>query len=535
MWSSREHLREQLLHLLETTPPESSASRCRALWLLGIFGDGLLPLLRSFILDPAAHPGLQGMALEVGSKHGLWLSGTELVRLHEAHSHERGTGLLLEVALCFARLDGFTPDLKEMLLRWSPNERAQLLFAFPFISIPQPRAYVDWLFSHWYEVDRPLLEAEGDRGHELNFDVALSHRERPEAWALLVSWSQELDAEALERKVARGTWGMSRDELSRFVSASPALRHRAAEGLMLPLEELRAHFGEDRLLRRLDSVVRMERAAGLTPYGILKHPTAFTWALELLGEWGEARRRVLARWLCDLELEESARRQLLEQLWNHDPGMALRWARVAMRYPGNTSLVVRVLRLALDSRARDARPLFLDALEGPEAELRPLAIEGLVLLGEASPAWTDRLLALASDAHPEVRLHAFAALIQQGQRQWLGALWRLAREGETPRVRAQALRWLGVLDAEASRPLFMEVLSQAPSREDEDLFPYGISPLLYPELEASILALSQLGTDEDLTALLDLVPRGYVCAPLGELFARHLERREAWRSGQPIP
>ncbi len=529
VWSSREHLRAQLLNLLETTPPESSDSRNRALWLLGIVGGAPLPLLRSMILDRGTYPDLQSMALTVGAQQGLWLSGAELARLHEEHVRAIGTGLSLEVALRYARLDAFTTPLKDMLLRLSPHDRARLLCTFPFIQVPQPRAYVDWLFAHWYEVDRPLIDAEGDQGHDFNFDVAFSQRERPEAWALLMTWSQDLSAEALERKVMRNAWGweMSRDELSRFVGANPALRHGAAEGLMLPLEELRAHFGDDRLLRRLDSVVRMERAAGLAPYGILAHPPAFDWALPVLGQWNEARRRVLPRWLCDFELEENARRSLLEQLCDHDPAMAMRWARVAMRYPGNTSLIVSVLRLALDSRAPDARPLFLDALEGPDAEARPLAIAGLVMLGEASAAWTDRLLSLTNDAHPEVRLHALAGLVQQGQRQWLEVLRPLAREAAAPGVRAQALRWLGVLDGEASRPLFMDVLAQAPSRGDEDLYPCCSTPFLSPELREAVVALSQLGTDEDLSALLELVQRGYLCEFLGDLLAQHLVRREA--------
>jgi hypothetical protein len=65
----------------------------------------------------------------------------------------------------------------------------------------------------------------------------------------------------------------------------------------------------------------------------------------------------------------------------------------------------------------------------------------------------------------------------------------------------------------------MEVLAQAPSIETE--------PRLGPELAEAILALSELGTDEDLSALLELAQRGYACAWLDDLFAQHLARREA--------
>ncbi|GMU00416.1 hypothetical protein KH5H1_45360 [Corallococcus caeni] len=544
VWSSREQLRAQLLHLLETNPPESSAARCRALWLLGIFGDGLLPLLRSLILDPATDPPLRDMALRVGSKHGLWLSGAELARLHEEHASSGVAGFSLEYLLLFARLDGFTSSLKDVLLRLPPEERARLLVTpmrgatleahdrerarrfDAVIAVQQPRALFDWLFTHWCESDRGLLEAGGDLRHALNLDVALAQRERPQAREFLVAWSQDLSAEALERKMRR-PWGMSRNELSCFMGAVPELRQRAAEALMLPLEDLRTHFGDEGLLRQLDAVVRAESAAWLTPYGLLAHPPAFVWVLDILGGWSEARRRVLSRRLCDVGLAELVRAQLLTLLWNCAPAVAIRWAQTAMHYPGNTSLVARVLRLALDARAPDARPLFLATLREPDEGMRSLAIKGLVLLGESNAAWTEQLLSLAHDSPMTIRLHALAGLIQQGDRQWVGALRQVAREATAPEVRAQALRWLGVLDGEASRHLFMEVLSRAPSRGEEDPSRHDLMPPLGPELAEAILALSQLGTNEDLSALLELAQRGYVCAWLDDLFAQHLARREA--------
>ncbi|MGE6756718.1 HEAT repeat domain-containing protein [Corallococcus interemptor] len=548
VWSSREQLRAQLLNLLETTPPESSDARCRALRLLGIFDDAPLPLLRSLLLDPATDLDLRHMALGVGSKHGLWLSGTELARLHEERTASGDPVFPMEYVLLFARLDGFTSSMKSVLLRLAPQERAQLLVTLmrgrpprqlprltrrsradleardhelarlfhSSIAVEQPRDFVDWLFTRWCESDRGRLEALDDLGRALNFDVALAQRERPEARELLIAWSQDQSPEELERKVCRPS-GMSRNEFSRFVATLPALRQRAAEALMLPLEDLRAYFGDDGLLNRLDAVIRAQSAAFHTPYGLLAHPPAFVWARDILAAWTEARRRVLSPRLCDVGLAELVRIQLLDRLWHSEPAVAMKWAQVAMRYPGNASLVVRVLHLALDSRSPDARPLFLAALREPDEAMRSLAIEGLVVLGEASVTWTEQLVSLANDGPLKLRLHALAGLIQQGDRQWLGALRQVAREATAPEVRAQALRWLGVLDGEASRSLFMEVLAQAPSIETE--------PRLGPELAEAILALSELGTDEDLSALLELAQRGYVCAWLEDLFAHHLAQQ----------
>ncbi|WP_049872435.1 HEAT repeat domain-containing protein [Myxococcus hansupus] len=243
--------------------------------------------------------------------------------------------------------------------------------------------------------------------------------------------------------------------------------------------------------------------------------------------------------LCDADVAPQVRSHLLEHLSDHDRPAAVRWACIAERYPGNEPLTGTVVQhAALNTPTPEDRPLFLCALRNPDARIRGLAIEGLLALGESGPAWVDRLLSLAHEPHPEVRIPAAAGLVQQGQREWLTPLQQLTVDAPTPFLRAEALRWLGLLDGNASRSLFLQVLASAPSHKGSShhciccpCLPTGFSP----EVEAAIEALSRRGTDEDLSALLDAGVRLGCTLQLEELWAHHLARRGVRMNCNELP
>ncbi|WP_161604876.1 HEAT repeat domain-containing protein [Myxococcus xanthus] len=566
VWSSRENICAQLISLLKATPPEHFDTRRRIVWMLGSFGGvEQLPLFRALLFDPNEDFNVQDLALRAGARHGLQLSPREFIQLDEDHRERMGPGFTLVDLISFARLATFSPDLEAALLQLPPRPRGRLLiaqrrghsapqspertqaqraskarldrhpfhpFRFPFPEqgvVAQPYALAEWLFERWYHSDRHAIREEVDPYEQLNLCIALTWKERPEAWRLLTEWCQDMSAEELERDLIRVDWGVSRDELARITRTHPALHHRAAEALLLPLPDLIAHWGEERLLHRLERVVRAESVACKVPYNLVKHHPAFHWANDLLFQWDVARRRVLYPLLCDADVASQVRSHLLEHLSDHDRPAAVRWARAAERYPGNAPLIGTVVQhAALNTPTPEDRPLLLSALRNPDARIRGLAIEGLLALGESGPAWVDRLLSLAHEPHPEVRIPAAAGLVQQGQREWLTPLQQLTLDAPTPFLRAEALRWLGLLDGNASRALFLQVLASAPSPKGDS---HGcpccpcLPAVFSPEVEAAIEALSRLGTDEDLSALLDAGVRLGCTLQLEEQWTHHLARR----------
>ncbi|GHG79124.1 hypothetical protein GCM10012319_30600 [Comamonas sp. KCTC 72670] len=560
MWSSRESICAQLISLLKATPPEHVSLRRRIVWMLGRFGGvEQLPFFRALLLDPNEDLHVRDIAQRAGARHGLQLSARELIPVEEAPRERLGPGATLVNLLYFARLVTFSPDMEAALLRLSPGNRARLLIAHrrshvtsrhpgfrqarntrsprlernPFCYqlalqgvAAQPYAFAEWLFERWYHSDRHLLHEENvDACEQLNLDVALAWRERPEALRLVIEWCQGMRSKELERSLIRVAWGVSRDELAHITRPHPALHRRAANALLLPLSDLIAHWGEEELLYRLEYIVCAESVARTKPpvrrYVPVKHHPSFHWAKDLLIQWDAARRRVLYPLLDGADVDSQVRIQLLEHLLDQDRPAAIQWAMDAEQTPGSAPLIGAVLeQAALNTPTPGDRPLLLSALRNQDARIRGMAVEGLLALGESGPAWVDRLLSLAHEPHPEVRIPASAGLAQHGQREWLTPLRQLALDAPTPDLRAKALRWLGHLGDTASRARFLQVLVNAPSPKGDNI-PYASRPAAFaPEVEAAIEALSRLGTDEDRSALLDAgvrlgcTPQLGVCGPI---------------------
>lgn len=523
MWSSRENIRAQLLSLLHTTPRQETALRGRVLWLLGTFGSPeQLPLLRTVLLDAREHFSIRNVALAVGRRHGLRLSGPEVSQLLEQHAklHCYGNthcwgpcgpspGEVLELVRA-EDVEACTAA-ETALVRMSPEERTCILAQADCDALPS--RLVEWLFSRWHAEARQRVQGRRESPHDDDLLVALTHRGRPEAWELLVEWTRDLSPGDLRRFPY---WELSWEERERLLSAAPGPLDLAARDLLLSLPALVAHQGQEALLRRLHRLVRAQSVACRVSCGLVERPPGFARAVELLGEWREAR-PLMYQLLCDFDVEPEVRRTLADCLFGQDRAAAIRWAIIAARYPDNAPPVRRILRHAANAPEPGDRPLFLSGLRGEDDLSHCFALEGLFILGESGAGWCDRLTSLAQSPHPMVRLRAAACLVKEGRREWLPLLRTMAREAPESELQADAVRWLGELDAEASRPVLRQVLTSYahPSRCEER----------YAQHEAA-WALSRLGTSEDLSDLLNASLNGF-STPLNELeFERHLARQE---------
>ncbi|MBZ4370633.1 hypothetical protein K8612_03150 [Corallococcus sp. AS-1-6] len=421
VWSSRERIAAQLVALLREAPRESVDLRFRGLSLLDIFGSGeQLPLLRKWIFDPLEPYRIRVNALRVATRFGLTLSGQEFVQLCGSPGQGEALAPDLLVLFDYARLESFDDVMKEALLHLTPLERSRHL-RDP-CHVPQPPELDAWLFEQWYQCDRHLLVAQDEglsEGEECNVTVAFVQRARPAAWRLLREWSERLSEARMERLLVR-LKGRHHEDVVRLANASKAFHDFAARRLLLPLDALLAHWGEEELLRRLDRVVQAANVACTVPHQLVARPTFFARAVELLGEWEVARRRVLYRRLCDFDMAADVRFDLYKQLREKDPAAAARWGLVAWRYPDNADLLRQILmNVVARAPVAEDRPVLLAALRESDERMQFLAVSALLSLGESGPGWVDRLHSLSHSENPSVRGLALAGLVQQGQREGL--------------------------------------------------------------------------------------------------------------------
>jgi hypothetical protein len=525
-WSSRENLRAQLLSVLSSLPREEDALRRRTLLLLGLFG-GLeqLPLMRALILDPTESPSVRDAALSAGLRHGLELSSPELASLLEASMAQTSGACRVPSfpwmgnLLPLVRTEEACAVAEGLLLRVQPSARAKMLAHGALRDSGLFPPLEDWLHAQWAREDQRQLEEDGEG--DLNLRVALGTRERPASQEFLLRRVREMTpAELAESPL----WSLPCEELLRWVEPHPAAFRLAAEALKLPLPVLLSHFGRDALLRRVEQVVRAQAVSCRVDHGHLLARREFLSAVRLLGEWPEAR-PLLLRSLCDLHLEEEVRRPMLRELFARERAVAIRWALAAMDWPENTALVRRFLHRAVLAPEPGDRALFLKALHGSDAVAQCFAIEGLLGLGESGAAWCGRLTSLLQASHPAVRLRAAAGLIQEGRREELPALRQTALQASEPWLRAEAVRWLGEVDAEASQPVFAAALSDRGSWDLHQI-PLGS--------DEAIWALSRHGAPEDLSLLLNAYLRSCFSYVLDEYLVFHLARQEG-RPAEEVP
>ncbi|WP_147444137.1 MULTISPECIES: HEAT repeat domain-containing protein [Corallococcus] len=509
VWSSRENIRAQLLSLLETVPLESVALRDRVVRLLGVFGGPeLTTLLLERFFDEREGFSTRERALHALVKQGAPLSGPDITRIIDV------SPLMCpccspstEEVLTLARTEDAWEAAEAALLKHSPQMRAHVLASTEHTRL-SPRL-VEWLYSRWFLHDRHPLAEGDDWDPRANLQVAVAHRERPEARMLLDAWGRDMAAEVL-------------GQLSR---AEPRLQQSVDALLLLPLPDLLASFGQEALLRLIHRIVRAESVAQKVAHGIQPSPPGSFRALELLVEWREAR-PLLRSLLCDFDIADGVRHSLLNHLLDHDRAMAVRWALAAMRYPDNAALVRFVLQGAARQPAPGDRPLFLAALQGEDAETQVFALEGLFALGESGAGWRDRLTSLVHSSDERMRLRAAACLIREGQREWLPMLRQAALEPPERGLRAEAVRWLGQVDAEASRPVLEQVLAGAATS----------SPRNHASgADEAAWALSRLGTAEDRSALLDAALQGFCSPGIHRELEYHLARQEGRPAQDVLP
>ena len=518
IWTSREGLLTQLLAFLDALPPEAFEARVRALRLLALVGDPRqLPRVRAWLFNPGEHFSVRAWALHVAVELGLEPSAEELLGLLRESALvpvSEGSAVRLDVARCLrlVRTEASLPALEAVLGAWSPWERTELLVRLRREGAPLPGPVVSWLYTRWCQADHALLAREPG-GPERNLQVATATWTRPESWALIERDAPGLAPGALEP--------VPEEALHQLLREHPEALREAAEALRLPWPALVECLGREGLTRRLEQVLRAQSVSLQVDYGLVPAPESAPRALDVVGQWPEAR-PLLVRLLCDLGLALEVRQALLERLLRRERATALRWARAAGKWPDNQPLVRTVLREAAAAPGPEDRALFLLALAGADEAAGCFALEGLLSLGESGPAWSERLEALLYAPHPLVRVRAAAGLAKQGREEGSELLRHTARTAAEPWLRAEALRWLGEVDAPGHRVWLEEGL-----RDDT------WEKRLWPGADEAAWALFRWGAPEALGALLTAYLRGGT-ADVEPYLEVHLARHEG-RPEQSLP
>lgn len=483
------------------------------------------------LLDPRESYDVRDAVMRLAHGRPPWLklSREELSRLaglapsyegDDLSSREPGPTFPLSSVLCEAGLDEDSEELaRDVLSAATPDTRASILHhQRPGALTP---SLMEWLFLKWWEEDRHRLDKQGDRGNELNGFVALEYRHRPGMWDLLTQWARDWPTDHLKWQVLPR---LSPAEQVRLLTSHPELHPRAVAEFLLPLEHLHAALGTEGLSRALRKVVLAESLALVVNRAdIVARPEPFERAVKVLGEWGAAR-PLLYELLCSFDVAVEAREALLVELFARDRAAALRWTFAAVSYSDNLPLVMKAHQLAARHPRPEDRPLFLRWLRDEDVHGQLLAIDGLMSLGESGAGWRDRLMFLARSESPRVRLGAAAGLVREGLHEWLEPLRRAAGdESSEAALRSEAIRWLGVVDAEASRSLLYQALETPPG--PGDIGGFGAPPAS-DEANAAAWALNRLGTPEDLARLLDARVRGSCGWYFDDEVENHVLRQE---------
>ncbi|MCP3102294.1 HEAT repeat domain-containing protein [Myxococcus sp. K15C18031901] len=517
----------------------------RVVRLIGRFARGpeRHAILRSILLDARQPPDVREQAVVATwtDAHRLTLSREELVRLaHEGGRREPPLSapgrLPLTLSLVFFAI-ALEPEAEAFageLLRHQPPEVRTSLLTNLLPGALTPRL-VEAVFRQWWDEDRPRLEASGTEGDadSMGF-VARAQRHRPGVWDLLVRWARRLEVTPLRSWVLHP---LSADEQRRLLRSHPDLHRRGVEALLLPLEDLLEARGEAGLLKVLGAHLHTDSQAWKLGAGLVPHPEPLDAAVSLLATWPGARKLFHQR-LSSFAVATPTRRLLVRALFEHDRPMALRWALVAERYPDNLPLVGEVLRLAARAPMADDRSFFLRWLHAEGAWLQAWALEGLLGLEESGEAWRARLQVLLRSDHPRVQLRAATGLVREGIHDGLALLRQTAAGSADPLLRAEAIHWLGLVDAEASRPLLHRaVVAPRLPRRDEDLYIRGAARtdlVPAPEAEEAACVLDRLGAPGDLAHLLEARLRGTCDSVFDDALAHQLDREEG-HAAPPAP
>ncbi|NBC38788.1 hypothetical protein GTZ93_03035 [Corallococcus exiguus] len=510
-------MRMQVHEHLQSLSPGEDPVREKLLDLLGLFGgQEQLPFLEALLLDRTAGYPIRVSALRAGLRLGLDMSGPELVRLLEASIAEACGEIThdpyapaLDDLLLLIRTDQALADARRSLLRIPLRSLANALAHERWRPPGLFPALKNWMHARWARQLARLSPEEVEADLRLHLRVAVATSPHPESQAFVSRQLRTPTAEARELLFRM----LTPEAIAWWTAPHPQAFRHAAETLRLPLPLLLSHFGPERLLRRLEDVVRAQ-----PPPHLLSHAAA------VLGAWTDAH-PLLPRWLDDPELTEAFRRTLLEQFLGHARPGDVHWGREAMTRPENAPLFRVLLHHRVLAPAPGDREVFLEALHGSDAVAQCFAIEGLLALRESGDGWRDRLMSLRQARHPALRIRAEAGLAREGQP---GALFELrwtARDDE-PSLRAEAVRWLGEVAVEEGHPVIVDALEDRGQVRNREV-PLGS--------DEAVWALSRRGKREDLTLLLLAFVGGSYSYVLERHLAFHLARQEGASPEPPRP
>jgi hypothetical protein len=459
----------------------------------------------------------------------------------EAFGHDRCGFLQDVVAVCRSPLAQAAAF--RHLKRRSALDRASLLMV-SWTPWEHPLTPIEsWLYERWRCEDWLALDGLGEDGDSLNLQLAsFTHLMEPSRDLLIAAWRAAWGAR--RRRLLKELPEDADGTLTRATEDRPGERRELAEAFRLGHATLVAFFGsEEALLDAIEATVRGADAAlgppdpeesssdpsdPPDPTEALGWQTDFGAALQVLEAWPyEGAGGRIAMLLGDVQLSAPVRRRLLRALWNRDRPFAASAARLAAEQTGDPTLLRWVLQeIAWEPRPEDRELLLWTVREVADDESRYFAIEGLEELREASPDWAGSLAQLARSADPGVRLQAIAGLVRSRDEEHLPLLLRAATEGESARIRAEAIRLLGRLDAGRFYDLFQQALMTDSAHDDGGYYT--------PAAEEAARALVRIDTPAARTALL----QGYLVAhshPLEEIIETYFEALAAIEDGREMP
>lgn len=426
---------------------------------------------------------------------------------------------------------------RSFLEELEPKGRASVLLSC-FLnrrSPPLTPELVDWLYGQWLHHDRASLEDASIASMPLNFLITMATRRRLESRALLIeSWphlTREQRQQLIDRlslfhfnlasedgpsEKERREWSQEAEEdeelLSECLATAPDLRSEMVARLALPLPHLLRQVGQEELLRLIEvKIWAYSHARQAGQYGTAESEGLWEGLrlLEVLPIDGVDARIGL---LClRPELEEWTRDELRDIFWKRQwrraRAEALSMA-LAAASQGNeiwAGAAIRRLHDLIVEEDRGPRPedraFLLWASRQRWGMFRYVAVASLERLGEDGAEWRERLMVLARDRKPAVRVLAWEALVRRGYESYLSRIIRTATRARDVQLRAEALRALGELDARRHFAVLRRAL----------LTDHAEIEYRRPAAEEAALALMRLGTPEALTTLVQAAlsgPRG---------------------------
>ncbi len=434
------------------------------------------------------------VALPAGALEGLFQIWSEACeRIRQGREEIPGNQLPAEAILpslteilSLARLPGKMEAAEKFLSTLDCADRVALLSGMWNDPAGIPPRLRRWLYRSWRRQDwqanleRSYLIASARRPSAFIAGLVLGH------WWSLGGYEKA----GFLRK-------LSREKIRELFRGRETEFQDAVTNFYLPLGFLLEHLGPDALISAIEK--RFNEVGGLEEVirfldGEYK-PDFFSRAVWLLRDWFNTDEAGVLAVAPESFGPILARLKARRRLYRDDRPDVRSWIRKAVADRDSSSTARGALSTIAEAPDPADRDLFLHIL-GTNAEPRMLycALAGMENLREDGEAWRRNLKDLARDAHPLIRARAHAALARRGTRASVEALAEAATMSQDLCERAEAVRWIGEIDAAGHADLLRKVLL-----EDHETMGDGYHS---PVCQEAAFAIARLPGLEPMTLLL---------------------------------